>query len=102
MNGKHNGHFDARDFIPQELIAKPRNYRPKPKTPIRQMPLDARMAHLKEHYQQKKADGKFSFRWAVMDCCFKYGLNDAQAAIVLECSEDDVHFECEIIKQNAE
>lgn len=103
MSHKHNGSgFDVSDLIPREMIAKPRNYSRTPKPPIRQMPLAARMAHLKEHYHQQKAKGEFSLRWAVMDCCFRYGLNDAQAARVLECSEDDVHFECGIIKQNAE
>ena len=97
-----HGSRTAAERNPNLVSPTRRNYSRKPKHPIRQMPLEARMAHLKEHYAQQKAEGEFSFRWAVRDCCFRYGLNTAEASIVLDADVDDVKWACDIIRQDAE
>ena len=61
--------------------------------------IEARLRRLKKHYIENPPK---NFNLAVIDCCFWNALTNAQAAEILNATEDEVRFEVDIIIQQSQ
>ena len=72
-----------------------RNYRRNP----RREPIEARYRRLKKQYDENPPS---NLRIAVLDCYFLNGLTLQHVAEILQITEEDVCFEIDILRQQAE
>ena len=74
------------------------------RNPRNREPQSVLIKRLTEYYQGegKIRPGTFDLRWAVLRCCFRHGLTNAQTAEILGVDEETIRFEADIAIQDAQ